>query len=342
MYVLDTNAFYYASEISTFSYSLDKLQRLISENEIFISSTSLFEFFIKYRNELATIHKGLRYIIDNKIKIVGNVINPLPDDFDISNITEEKFTTICSEILENKVEVESCFVSVVFLMCLFSGYYFILDPPTDTADDFATYVMSTTFKKFSEEIPAEFKTIFEEGYKINDCENYVKKRFYELLGALLVTGIPAIELAKKNGTDEKIATDEWLSADLFSLKMEKMKSKLKNKTSNKLLQNISNNYKKTHSKKQYRHVIENLSSIFNSKIKYTALQEYTYDILIGILEHGMALWKNDLLDAIILCNLQDQHVLITYDKELIKRMIERQGQHEKYRQSVEIIAELKK
>ena len=126
------------------------------------------------------------------------------------------------------------------------------------------------------------------------------------------------------------------------MKMEKMKSKLKNKTSNKLLQNISNNYKKTHSKKQYRHVIENLSSIFNSKIKYTALQEYTYDILIGILEHGMALWKNDLLDAIILCNLQDQHVLITYDKELIKRMIERQGQHEKYRQSVEIIAELKK
>lgn len=69
MYVLDTNAFYYASEISTFSYSLDKLQRLISENEIFISSTSLFEFFIKYRNELATIHKGLRYIIDDRFTI---------------------------------------------------------------------------------------------------------------------------------------------------------------------------------------------------------------------------------------------------------------------------------
>ena len=86
MYVLDTNAFYYAAEISKCTYDISKLQNLIDDNEVFISSTTLFEFLIKYRNNIDVIHKGGTYLWKKQIKIAGNKINPLPEEF-IGNIT---------------------------------------------------------------------------------------------------------------------------------------------------------------------------------------------------------------------------------------------------------------
>ena len=44
MYVLDTNAFYYAAGISECTYDVKKLRKLIKGNEVFLSTTSLFEF----------------------------------------------------------------------------------------------------------------------------------------------------------------------------------------------------------------------------------------------------------------------------------------------------------
>ena len=41
MYVLDTNAFYYAAGISECTYDVSKLQKLIEDNEVFISSKVL-------------------------------------------------------------------------------------------------------------------------------------------------------------------------------------------------------------------------------------------------------------------------------------------------------------
>ena len=126
MYVLDTNAFYYAAGISECTYDVEKLQKLVDENEVFISSTSLFEFLIKFRNDIQTIHKGGKYLWEKKIKLAGNVINPLPNNFtgDIINLTESELQTLCSNILENKIDAESRFISILFDMCLFSGFYF--------------------------------------------------------------------------------------------------------------------------------------------------------------------------------------------------------------------------
>lgn len=57
---------------------------------------------------------------------------------------------------------------------------------------------------------------------------------------------------------------------------------------------------------------------------------------------GAALWKNDFLDALILCNIQDQHILITYDSGVIKRMERRKAEYPKYQESISVINELKK
>ena len=57
MYVLDTNAFYYAAGISECTYDINKLQKLIDTNNVFISSTTLFEFLIKYRDDIEKLVK---------------------------------------------------------------------------------------------------------------------------------------------------------------------------------------------------------------------------------------------------------------------------------------------
>ena len=101
MYVLDTNAFYYAAGISECTYDVSKLQKLIEDNEVFISSTTLFEFLIKFRENIDIIHKGGRYLCEKEMKIAGNVINPLPEGFsgDIVNISEDELTELCEKIL---------------------------------------------------------------------------------------------------------------------------------------------------------------------------------------------------------------------------------------------------
>lgn len=86
MYVLDTNAFYYAAGISECTYDVEKLQKLVDENEVFISSTSLFEFLIKFRNDIQTIHKGGKYLWEKKIKLAGKVCNSLSVRFIISPV----------------------------------------------------------------------------------------------------------------------------------------------------------------------------------------------------------------------------------------------------------------
>lgn len=183
MYVLDTNAFYYAAGISECTYDVEKLQKLVDENEVFISSTSLFEFLIKFRNDIQTIHKGGKYLWEKKIKLAGNVINPLPNNFtgDIINLTESELQTLCSNILENKIDAESRFISILFDMCLFSGFYFSAMSDGVEPSGFCFEVFEKAFRMFANINLEVFVDIFTEGYKTDDCENYVRNCFYNLL-----------------------------------------------------------------------------------------------------------------------------------------------------------------
>lgn len=105
MYVLDTNAFYYAAGISECTYDVEKLRELVRQNEVFLSTTSLFEFLIKYQKDIETVRLGGKYLWENHIRLASNVINPLPEHFvdDLINITEPQLQLMCAEILDNKI-----------------------------------------------------------------------------------------------------------------------------------------------------------------------------------------------------------------------------------------------
>lgn len=345
MYILDTNAFYYAAGISECTYDVNKLQKLIDANNVFISSTTLFEFLIKFRDDIDTIHKGGLYLWEKNIRIIGNTINPLPERFngDIKNISSGELNNLCKDILSNKIDVESRFISLLFDMCLFSGFYFSAMSNGYEPSGFCFEVLEKVYKMFTHVNLDVFENIFTEGYEIDDCENHVRNCFYNLLEFELEKGIPFIERAKSIGdTDEIPDIDEWVSEDDYSNDTKKLNNKMRNKTSTAFLQRLAITYWKNNNDPELKKHIQKIKTIFDKRVKLTALQDYFYDTLVEIMTKGAALRKNDLLDAIIMCNIQKLHIMITYDNGVIKRMEKRKLVYPKYLESVNTMDELKK
>lgn len=344
VYVLDTNAFYYAAGISSFTYNVEKLRKLVAENDTFLSTTSLYEFIIKNRNNLSIIQKGGRFIFDNNIKIASNIFNPLPSNhsLDLQNYSETQLNSLCDVILENKIDIESRYTSFILNFCLFSGFYFYAFPSPQEPSKACFHIFEALYKMLSPMNIEAFKQVFTDGYQTNDCENYVRNYFYNLLEYELVQSIPYIEKAKLVPDDtDTVDISDWLSSDDFENAFKDTAAALHKKTSTQYLQQLGIKYKKGNNDPYLTKHISAISGLVNKRIPYPALQDYYYDTLENIVTNGAALRKNDFLDALIMCNIQNKHILITYDNGVIKRMEKRKEQYPKYQESLDIICELK-
>lgn len=344
MYVLDTNAFYYAAGISECTYNVAKLRKLIKSNDTFLSTTSLFEFLVKYQSDIKTVRKGGRYLWENRIKLASNILNPLPKHFtdDIANISERQLQLMCTDILDNKIDIESRFTALLFDVCLFSGYYFVVMSNGTEPCGYCFSAMETAYKMFTAEVLDVFRELYTDGYKTDDCENFIRHGFYNLLAFMLEKGIPFIEKAKTVTCDEEFKNmDTWFPVNEYAELSKNIALKLQRKPSTAYLHSLAVIYWKHNNDPELKKHISKLKLIFDKKIGYPALQDYCYDTMVNILVHGATLWKNDLLDAIILCNLQDEHQLLTYDNGVIKRMEQRKSEYKEYAESLTIIAQLK-
>ena len=344
MYVLDTKAFYYAAGISSCTYNVDKLRKLVAENDTFVSSTSLFEFIVKNRNNLSLIQKGGRYISDNNIIIASNIFNPLPSDLslDLQNYSETQLISLCDAILENKIDIESRYTSLLLNFCLFSGYYFYAFPSPKEPGSACYRIFEALYKMLSSINIEVFKQVYTDGYQTDDCENYVRNSFYNLLEYELIQSIPYIEKAKLIPEDgDTVDISDWISSDDFKNAFNDTAAALQKKTSTQYLQQLGIKYKKGNNDPYLTKHISAISGLVNKRIPFPALQDYYYDTLEKIVISGAALWKNDFLDALIMCNIQNEHILITYDNGVIKRMEKRKEQYLKYQESLAVITKLK-
>jgi len=158
---------------------------------------------------------------------------------------------------------------------------------------------------------------------------------------MLEKGIPFIEKAKSIKTEEEYRNvDNWLPSEEYSHLTEQLLRKFKKQRSTAFLHRLSVIYWQHNNDPELKQHIARLRAIFDKKIACPALQDYFYDTLVNILVHGGALYKNDLLDAIILCNTQDQHLLITYDGGVINRMRKREHENDVYKNSLLAIKKL--
>ena len=154
MIFLDTNAFYYASQISVNNdIDCEKLRAFIKNNEMAISSVSFYEFLVKNRDSLDTVHKGSKFLADNNFKISYNKYfkHHKELDIDYTCINETELKRVLEIVIADKVDTESRFAAIVYDLILFSGFYFYFMKEGEQEKDIKKYIFETCCKECNKE-----------------------------------------------------------------------------------------------------------------------------------------------------------------------------------------------
>ena len=343
MLYLDTNAFYYAANLSNGPCCVNKLQKVISEQEVSISSVSFFEFVLRFRNDIEAIHKGGVFLIENNVKIGFSKYYPKPQymplDWDI--ISEQELKLFIEGILENKIDIEGRFSSIFFSVCLVIIADFMVRSENEEGDGvFYINVFKAITNTMSQIDIKVFKAMLSEGYRTDDCENFVRKAFDDYMEFWLQFILPMLEAANEVDTYEEY---EMLENESDWDTISECISKKINReiTTMKFVQKKAKNYWKKTGDDHLKNFLSNLESAFGNLLKEEALQEYFIDIMGAFLLEGASFWKNDILDAMIMSHLSIEDTLITFDNGAIKHMRKYAPIRETYKRSLELIDELK-
>lgn len=339
MLFLDTNAFYYAAGISTTSINLPGLLKLISENETCISVVSLHEFLVKFRNDVGIIKTGLQFLADHHIKTAYNKFFPKPQNLEYINVdmSESELSTFVQSILQEKIDVESRFASIIFTSCFFSGAAFSAAKNIDSGmTNLATEVVWRAVTVVSTGNVDAFKQIFTDGYATDDCENYVRRAFQDLLGIYFQALIPICEAAKD--TKDDITVDEFMGLHNWDDLSEQLSRRMaRSDTTLGYLARIARAYWRESSDAHLVKYLRNFAKPICKAIPDAALQEYIVDIVERCCLQGGAFWKNDILDAFILCNLLEENKIVTFDKGAINHMEKHRADRKMYDESLKLI-----
>lgn len=338
MLYIDTNALYYAAGVSQHNgIDIEKLKYTVQSECIAISSTSIYEFIMKYKSDLSTIHKLGQYINDNEIKPVFSDFFPQVDSyaFDLSSISEKDFKKLVHEVKNLKVNIESKYTNSVFCMCLFSGIYFSLSKG-DTISSFAIEIVRIAMKFAAEVGQTAFRQYYIDGYTTDDCEKYIKISFSNLLGFLLQNIIPFVQEADK--LEGEIDVNDFLDKNNWIELSEKIGKQLNRvPISTSYLQKIAIKYWKAENDDHLTQFFKKFSGTID-KYQEAALKEYISEIMKKCCIEGGSFKKNDILDAIILCHIKEDHQLITFDTGIQKHMKKYKDEKEEYNDSLNIIA----
>ena len=83
--------------------------------------------------------------------------------------------------------------------------------------------------------------------------------------------------------------------------------------------------------------LDNLSQPIGNKIPERAMQEYIKEIASRSCQNGSPFLKNDILDAIILCNIESEYQLITFDNGVKAHMKKYSADRPTYKTSLQLI-----
>lgn len=338
MLFLDTNAFYYAAGLSNGNIAIEKLREYIYRNEAAISSVSFYEFLVKYRDNIDKIHKGSIYLANHNIKVAYNKYFEYHDelDCDFTTISEQELETVIQIILEDKIDVESRFASIVYDLMLFSGLYFYFIPEGEDVSDIKGFIFETCFKVFALSSLEVFREIFKAGYDTDNCEKYVRDATKNLLefsySILLPVLNGAIEIQTEDEFRKLLEKFDFVdSAEIQLKRIQRCDSSIG------YLSKIAAKYNKSSKNSRLEDYLEKMSQPIVEKIREKALQEYLKEIASKSCQNGSPFMKNDILDAIILCSIEKEHQLITFDNGVLEHMRKYSEDRPTYKLSMQLI-----
>lgn len=196
-----------------------KLKTVIQEysGTVAISSISLWEILLHYRNRAKSIRRLSTFMRCNHIRIYNDryIAVPNGEKYDFTQIRQKELKQFISQIMPRKIYVESHFACVVYLLTIFAITYFDVFPQTASANDNIFQLLSSVFSVERDLSVRFFEEIYTNGYQTDDCENYVRGAFQQILQLTIPSTISLLkELAD-------ITEDEDLKTRLNNMSREK-------------------------------------------------------------------------------------------------------------------------
>lgn len=231
--------------------------------------------------------------------------------------------------------------SIIFMSCFISGAAFCatknIDRGMTRLSEEVVYGAVAVVNETNKDL---FEYIFSEGYKTDDCENYVRRKFHNMLAFYFQVFIPICEAAKN--IESTISLEDFMKQHDWDSLSQKLTIKINREdVPTTYLSKIARKYWRESRDDHLEDYFTKYTQTICKVIKDISLQEYIVDIVRQCCIEGGAFWKNDILDALILCNLQEENTIVTFDKGAISHMEKHRFDREMYDLSLKTITMLK-
>ena len=354
MMVLDTNTLYYACGLSAPPLDVDrnKLIRTIrSTEDVVISYVTLAEFLTKYRRHARIIRRTCSYMRDNHIRVIGCEYMPIDKQFImlLTKIKQKDFNKEFKGIFDAKIDIESRIASTVFFVLLVCETIFEcnIDPMNLTAPAFG--FLSNLFKILRETLVPVFNEFYQDAYKTDDAENYIRRGIYRLLDTFIPVLMPLCQRVIQDINDSvepnevdtteiihNFKRTEWeVATETYHGRINKQRTPVH------YVQRRGITYGKGINDKHLKLLLGGLEKSIEKIVGQNALKEYLFDILRKSITEGGAFRKNDINDALILCALNANDTIISFDNGIINHLRKRADVRVEYMNSVAAIENLR-
>ena len=348
MLLLDTNTFYYISNLSPSPIIDSKkfFSKINSTECIKISSVSFAEFISKYRNNAKIIRRVCSFMRERHISVNDQII---PFDKDIvkklRTVKQKNLDTVWNTLILIKSNRESSLGAVIFLIVLFCETIFEcnIDPYNVPAHiyDFFSLIFKDSIRPLITDI---FKKVYFDAYQTDDAENFIRKEFYNCLKLFISLSTPLCKHVLKKCDEipvgEKIDIPKIMQEYRvdWQKEMDTYQNKIdKEDTPAKFVHKRGIKYGKSINDKHLRELLNGLSNSLKKVFTNSAIEEYIYSIINNTLSSGGAFYKNDINDALILATLKPSDKILTFDNGMIQHMRNHSELRQEYRNSISLI-----
>lgn len=320
--VIDTNLYYALLDISK-NPKVSKSK--FSNYDIYITSPTLIEMIIKFKNDLCTLKKLLGPLIKEEYKFISIGYAPIDNEkinaiFNANHIHEIKY--IIDEILELRILKESEFIRW-FFVTIMSINFEILEKVENY--EFKSSIIMQKFQIMKKALfEANIQFILDDfvkelrhGYAIDKAEKHITKKLYDMMQNIFfvyLTNYYMLQLCGvKNNSNLGQAVAEKIKSDIFYKKFILLTNENKNPFS--FLK--KNKYKEEINKNLDLFMKELANEFYKNKLTPKSIL-FIKEKMLKIFTSESKLLKNDVFDLLISMSIeQKEFKLLSLDKKFI-------------------------
>lgn len=318
--ILETNALYYAANISTNNkVNLTKLKEEIKKAQhIYVSSVTIFEALHYFRNRSNDMRRLVAFIKQNQIQVLQQDLLPIKNNIidELCKIRQEDLLDIYKKIFIKKIELEVQYTGAILNLLFFTFLFFYIgEKNSEPSGRFGSFLIEITrlIRKINEEVLFE---LYSSGYNSDDCDTYIKNAFYDLLEYNLQEYIPLIEpFIQAESKEDFDCLLNRFDFDEIIKSAEKIRKKIHKKPTTIIyIQKFLHSYEKNKQSNAIKGYLDEFILTNTEKIPQFAMKMLINESIQRMVKNGCSFRKNDISDRLIADHITNNRLLITFDE----------------------------